>query len=119
MVRHPAGETITVTRRGAETPGEVDTQGNPVFEADTTFTISEVAVAPTGSTETADSPGIFVLTGYDLYCPYDAPALLETDSVSVRGIPGWQVTGETAGAGWRNPFNGETPGVVVNVRRAS
>ena len=118
-MRHPAGETITVTRRGAEIPDVPDSQGNPTFAADTTFTISDVAVAPAGSTETAEAPGVFVITGYALYCPYASPALVETDRITVRGVEGWQVVGETVAAGWRNPFSGATPGVVVNVQRAS
>lgn len=119
MVRHPAGETVTITRMGEVIPDEYDEQGNPVVAANTTFDIADVAVAPQGSTETADAPGIFVITGYDLYCPYSTPPLSPTDRFTIRGVTGWQMTGDSTVAGWRNPFNGRTPGVVVSVKRAS
>ena len=117
-MRHPAGETILVTRVGIPTGGD-DAQGNPVFGADIVFSISDVAIAPTGSDETADSPGLFVVTGFDLYMPYAAPALVSSDRITIRGVEGWQVNGETTASGWRNPFSGSTPGIVVNVRRSS
>ena len=118
-MRHAHGETVTVTRRGELLPDEFDGQGNPIIGPDATFDISDVAVAPTGSTETVDSPGIFVVTGFDLYCPYGTPQILPTDRIEVRGVPGWQVTGDTAASGWRNPFDGIGRGVVINVKRAS
>jgi len=117
-VRHPAGETITVTREGAPT-GEFDTQENPVLGPPSTFPISDVAIAPTGSDETPGAPGVFVVTGFDLYMPFDAPALVASDRITFRGVDGWQVEGEATVSGWRNPFNGSTPGAVVHVRRAS
>lgn len=118
-MRHPAGETVTVTRPGAPITDTYNDQGNPVLDADSTFTIPGTAIAPTGSTETAEAPGIFVITGYDLFCPFGTVPILPTDRLTIRGVDGWQMTGESTGAGWRNPFNGRTPGVVITVKRAS
>lgn len=118
VVRHRAGETVTVTRLGAPTD-EYDERGNPVLDAPSTFTITDVALAPQTSEETAEAPGVRVVTGYELYCPYDTDPLLPTDRLTIRGVPGWQVAGDTTAAGWRSPFDGLGRGVVVNVKRAS
>lgn len=117
-VRHPAGETVTVTRAGAPTGGE-DEQGNPIIGPDILFDIADVAIAPETSTETAENPGIRVVVGYTLYCPYSAPALLPEDRLTVRGVEGWQVVGDTTALGWRSPFDGIGRGVVVTVKRAA
>jgi len=122
-VRHPAGETITVFRKGVPTGGD-DEQGNPKVGPDTTFDIEKVAIAPNGgiagsgaSDETPSPYGPVVVTGYTLYLPFGA-ALRASDWITIRGIDGWQVEGESEATGWRNPFNGVTPGSVVSVRRA-
>lgn len=117
-MRHPAGETITVTRRG-EPDGGSDAQGNPTVGPDTSFTVDDVAAAPQTSDETTGAPGITVVTGYALYCPYETSALLPTDRITIRGVEGWQVSGDSTGAGWRSPFDGVGRGVVVYVARAS
>lgn len=114
-MRHPAGETVTVTRKGTPT-GAYDGQGNPVVGADSTFTIEGVAVAPAGSEEDPQNLGLWVVTGYTLLMPYGT-VLKPTDRLTIRGVDGWQVVGETGS--WRNPFNGLTPGSVVSVKRAS
>lgn len=123
-MRHPAGETITVFRLGTPT-GEDDEQGNPKVGPDTTFDIEHVGVAPSGgiagtgaSSETASPYGPVVVTGYTLYCPYGT-SLRPSDRVTIRGVEGWQVEGESEATGWRNPFNGLTPGSVISVKRAS
>lgn len=116
MARHPFGETVTVTRAGTPT-GEHDEQGNPELGPDTTFDIEDVAVAPAGTDEDPQSLGLWVVTGYTLYLPYGT-ALKPADRLTVRGAEGWQVVGDTGASGWRNPFTGATPGVVVSVKRA-
>ena len=116
-MRHPAGETVTVTREGGPT-GEYDELGNPIIGPDTTFTISDVAVAPAGSTEDPQNIGLWVVTGFTLYLPYGT-VLLPTDRLTVRGVEGWQVVGLTDASGWRNPFTGSEPGVVVSVKRGA
>lgn len=122
-VRHPAGETITVTRKGVPT-GADDEQGNPVIGPDTTFDIDYVALAPSAgvsgagaSDETAAAYGAVVVTGFTLFLPYGT-VLHASDRITIRGVEGWQVEGDTEATGWRNPFNGLTPGSVVSVRRA-
>lgn len=118
-MRHPAGETITVIRLGAAVPGEFTDLGDPVLAEPTSFEIGDVAISPAGSVETVSAPGVFVVTGYDLFCPYDAPMLLPSDRFTIRGTPGWQMSGESIGAGWRNPFDGRGRGVVINVKRGN
>lgn len=115
-MRHPRGETVTVTRPGATT-GAFDEGGNPVLDADATFDIEHVAVAPAGTEEDPQALGLWVTTGYTLYLPFGT-VLKPADRLAIRGISGWQVVGDTEAAGWRNPFSGLTPGVVVSVKRA-
>jgi len=115
-VRHDAGESVIVTRQGVPTTG-FDAGGYPIVSAETTFTVSDVAVAPAGSSEDPQSLGLWVVTGYTLYLPYGT-VLLPTDFVEVRGVTGWQVVGDTTAAGWRDPFTGKGKGSVVSVRRA-
>jgi hypothetical protein len=116
-MRHGAGETVTVTRQG-ELTGELDSQENPLTSAPSSFDIDDVAVEPTGTSEDPQSMGLWVVTGFTLYLPYGS-VLLPDDRLTIRGTGGWQVTGDTSAAGWRNPFTGATPGVVVSVKRSS
>jgi len=116
-VRHDAGESVIVTRQGVPTTG-FDAGGYPIVSAETTFTVSDVAVAPAGSSEDPQSLGLWVVTGYTLYLPYGT-VLLPTDFVEVRGVPGWQVVGDGAAGQWRSPFSGRGAGVEVAVKRAS
>lgn len=115
-MRHAAGETITVTREGALTPAR-DAQGNPVYAPPTTFNVADVAVEPTGSDETPELMGVWVVTGYRLFLPYGT-VLLPSDRLTIRGVQGWQVEGDSTASGWRSPFDGGGRGVVVGVRRA-
>lgn len=115
-MRHRAGETVTVTRKGGVTGG-YDGQGYPILSPDTSFPLSDVAVEPAGTTEDPQSMGLWVVTGFTLYLPY-LTELLPTDLLTVRGVPGWQVVGDTTASGWRNPFTGAGKGSVVSVRRA-
>lgn len=115
-MRHPYGETITVTRQ-SEPTGDIDDGGNPVLADDFSFEVDNVAVAPAGSEEDPQALGLWVVTGYTLYLPYGT-VLKPSDRLTVRGVDGWQVVGDSEAAGWRNPFNGRTPGVVVSVERA-
>lgn len=115
-MRHPHGEVVTVTRPGEPT-GEFDDGGNPVAGPDVTFDVVDVAVAPAGSEEDPQALGTWVVTGYTLYVPYGT-VLKPSDRLTVRGVDGWQVEGDTEASGWRNPFNGRTPGAVVTVRRS-
>ena len=110
-------ETVTVTRQGGPT-GEYDELGNPIIGPNTTFTVSDVAVAPAGTEEDPQALGLVVVTGFTLYLPYGT-VLLPTDRLTVRGIAGWQVVGSTEASSWRNPFTGLEPGAVVSVRKAS
>ena len=116
-MRHRNGETVTVTRKGTATGG-YDDQGYPIIGADTTFTVSDVGVEPAGTTEDPQSMGLWVVTGFTLYLPYGT-VLLPTDRIEVRSVSGWQVVGTTDASGWRNPFTGDTPGVVASVKKAS
>lgn len=115
-MRHPAGETVTGARLGAPT-GAYDEQGEPVLGAPTAFTITDVAVAPAVTTESPQAMGLWVVTGYTLYCP-PGTSLRPTDVLTIRGVDGWQVDGDSMVADYRNPFDGRARGVVVSVRRA-
>ena len=116
-MRHRNGETVTVTRKGIATGG-YDAQGYPIIGADTTFTILDVAIEPAGTMEDPQSMGLWVVTGFTLYLPYST-VLLPTDRLEVRSVSGWQVVGDITASGWRNPFTGDMPGVVMSVRKAS
>jgi hypothetical protein len=116
-MRHPAGETVTVTRPGGPIPDSDDGQGNPILGPPSTFEVSDVAIAPAGSEEDPQALGLWVVTGYTLFLPYGTD-LLPADRLTIRGVDGWQVEGDSTAAGWRNPFTGEQPGVVVSVRRS-
>lgn len=117
-MRHGAGESITVTRPGSPIEGEFDSQENPVIGPPSTFEINDVAVEPAGTSEDPQSMGLWVVTGFTLYLPHGS-VLLPDDRLTIRDTDGWQVTGDTSAAGWRNPFTGSTPGVVVSVKRSS
>ena len=112
-----AAETITVTRKGVPTGG-YDSGGYPIVGADTTFPIVRVPIAPAGSTEDPQTLGLWVVTGFTLYLPYGT-ILLPTDRIEIRGIPGWQVVGDTTASGYLSPFSGKKAGAVVSVKRAS
>lgn len=115
-MRHPAGETITITRSGAPT-GAYDDQGNPILGTDVTLTVSDVALEPLAAEED-DNSGLWTVLGYRLFCPYGTE-FREDDRLTIRGVDGWQVVGDTAATGWRNPFDGIGRGVVVSARRSS
>lgn len=113
------GEAITVTSKGTVlVPREDDEQGNPKIGPDTTRTIKRVAVAPKGSSESAEAFGQQVITGYTLYLP-SGEVLLPTDRIEIRGETGWQVEGDAAAGQWTSPFSGRGKGVEVAVKRAS
>lgn len=116
-MRHPYGETITVTRPTVLADAW-DDSGAPLPGPDEVFTVDDVAIAPQTSDESPEAPGVFVVTAFNLYCP-PGTVFEPSDVITVRGVPGWQVEGETAASTWRNPFNGSNPGVVVTVRRSS
>jgi hypothetical protein len=117
MARHTFGETITVTRKGAPT-GERDSQGTPTVGPDTVFTVDDVAIEPTGTTESPQAMGVWTVTGYNLFLPYGTE-LVPTDRITIRGSAGWNVVGNGEDSGWRNPFDGRGRGNVVGVKRAS
>lgn len=112
-MRHPAGESITVTREGTPT-GDNDDAGNPIIGPPDESTVVDVALEPIMAEET---PGVWSVTGYRLYCPYGTE-FLQDDRLTIRGVAGWQVEGDTAAAGWRSPFDGVGRGVVLMARRA-
>lgn len=113
----PSGETITVTREGAPT-GAYDAAGNPVLSASVDSPITDVGVAPLTPQESIEIFGAMNIGGYTLYLPEDAD-LRSTDSITVRGEPGYQVQGDAGLVEWRSPFTGWNPGQVAIVRRAS
>lgn len=116
-MRHPAGETITCTRVGADL-GVTDELGNPTYGADLNFVISDCALAPVAGLETISDTGPTAITGYTIYAPYGT-VIHKTDKFTIRGVAGWQVVGESDATGWRSPFDGGGRGVVFSVKRVS
>lgn len=116
-MNYRGAESVIVTRKG-EPNGEYDAQGYPAVGADTTFAIDKVPVAPAGTSEDPQTLGLWVVTGFTLYLPFDT-VLLPTDRLEIRGVKGWQVVGDTTAAGYMSPFTGKKAGVVVSVKRAS
>lgn len=113
-MRHAAGETITVTRRGTDTVNN-DEAGNPIVSVPADFSIPDVALEPVVAEET---PGVFSIVGYRIYAPYGTQFRAD-DRITIRGVSGWQVNGNTEAAGWRSPFDGRGRGIVADVRKAS
>lgn len=112
-----SGETITVTRLGAEN-GTLDEAGNPGRATSTTLTFDNVAIAPMTPQESAELFGNVDESGFTLYLGPD-DVLLSTDVVSIRGVAGYQVFGGAAAVNWRSPFSGWNPGRVAIVKKAS
>lgn len=112
------GETVTIIRRGAPTGGE-DSQGNPVFAADTEIESDGWAVSPraTGSAfsrdTTAESFGQVTVAGLTLYRREEV-TVHSTDKFFVRGTA-WVVDGDLGD--WVNPYAAEFVGMVVNLKR--
>jgi hypothetical protein len=117
MIRHSWGESVTVTRQGEPTGTYDDDTGAAIIGPDSTFPIDDVAVEPAGTSEDPQSMGLWVVKGFTLYLPYGA-VLRPTDRLTVRGVEGWQVVGDTTASGWRNPFTGSEKGSVVSVKKA-
>lgn len=115
------GETVTVTRLGAEDPNNRDELGYPIPAESTTFDIEHVAVAlsgTSGTSESAESTGDLSITGYTLYMP-SGTQLRSTDILTIRGVTGWQVEGDAFAGQWTSPFSGRGKGVEARVKRAS
>jgi hypothetical protein len=106
------GETITITRQGAQT-GE-DTQGNPTY-ATSTIDVKGCAFAPASSDESGDTFGGRILSGGTVYAPAGT-VFLPSDVLTIRGNP-WHIDGE-AGE-WRSPFTNRVKGVEVAVKRGA
>lgn len=113
------GETIVVTRPGAET-SELDEQGNPIRSASITFSIDGVAVAPGSLDEQAELYGPRSTNACTLYRRQGVLGLEPDDLIEIRGVAGWQVVADPDRAEWRNPYRGSMlHGSVAEVRRSS
>jgi hypothetical protein len=109
MTRHPYGETVILH------PHERDDRNAhgklvPVYGPDEE--IEHVAVAPGRQTEVTQGGESTVTVEWTLYLPPDVEVEAR-DHVTVRGVK-YAVNGDMAGP-WRNPFNGRTPGSVVEL----
>ncbi len=112
-----AGETITVTRLGAES-STLDGAGNPTRAASTTLTFTDVGIAPLTPQESTELFGTVDEGGFTLYLKPDQ-TLLSTDLVTVRGVSGYQVVGAADTVNWRSMFTGWNPGRVAIVKKSS
>lgn len=113
------GETITVIRAGVPTGGD-DAQGNPIIGPPSTVTYDRVAVAPGTADEQVEQFGPRSENAFTLFRRRAAMDIRADDLVTIRGVSGWQVTGDARTVEWRTPYNGSLiRGTVAEVRRAS
>lgn len=133
------GEVITVIRPGSPTGG-FDEQGNPIMSDPTSFTIDGVAPAPGTRDEQQELYGPRSTEAFTLYRrgPLD---LRSDDTVTFRGIPGWQVVAGSLASElvpgddtlpdadeepglrpvdmWVSPYSTLPAGSVVEIRKGS
>jgi hypothetical protein len=114
MTRHPYGETVIHhphVRDDRNAHGKLV----PVYGPD--VEIEHVAVAPGRQTEAASGGESTVTVEWTLYVPDPSVTIGARDHVTVRGVK-YAVEGDMAGP-WRNPFNGRTPGSVVELKKVT
>lgn len=111
----PHGETVTRLRATASAnpySGESDSlDWNDPDE----LTITGVAVEPTSTRELPEVGSDTLTIDFRLYVPYQAD-ILPQDRLVVRGDT-YSVEGSRLD--WRNPYTGDTPGSVLDVRRVA
>ena len=110
------GETITGIHQGA--PGLPDAQGNPTPGAPVPYTIERCLLAPSGSSssgsnETAEPFGIFVVSQVQVIVLKAVPDVRPTDILTFWGAE-WQAEGLVGP--WRK---GRLFGSVFMVKRAA
>lgn len=107
------GETITVSRVA---DGQRDSHGNVIPGVESSWDLDGFAVAASTSDDQVSNVGTRVITGYTLYRRKPAD-IRTTDSLTIRGIPGWKVDGEVFP--WVNPYKARQRGVQFSVKRGA
>jgi len=117
VVTVPAGETVTIVRTG---PGGTDPYGDPLPSTEERIQVEGCIVAD-GATSAAFGlepvlPGRTpVVTDYLVLPPADAPEVLHTDQLEVRGVL-CDVVGRPFR--WDNPLTGTAFGQMVRANAA-
>lgn len=106
----PFGSAVTLIRRAVT---GVDVDGNDVYGAVPTA-VRDCAVWPLQSTET-ENVGDTIITGLNVLLP-PGTAVTAVDVVQVSGAD-YAVQGEPAH--YANPFIGDSPGVLVQLKRVT
>lgn len=111
----PHGETVTRLRAAAA----LDPYSNEATVLDwddaDELDIDGVAVEPVSVSEQVDDSGARLVIDARLYVPYQAD-VHPLDRLVVRSET---FTVEGARLDWRNPYSGDTPGSVIEVRRVA
>lgn len=112
---YPFGETVTRHRPTAEADPYSGENTDLDWDAavDTDFT--GIAVEPGPSAEAAEAGRSRLDVDFTLYGPFEWD-IRPLDQVTVRGQ---RCTVEGARADWRNPYTGNEPGSVVEVKRVA
>lgn len=111
-MRHPYGERVTRLRPARTIDPYSQELTGFDWDAADELDIEGVAIEPRPSSEPVQDARNAVTSGFTLYAPPDAD-VLPGDRVLVRDVT-YDVEGEPAH--WRNPFNGSTPGVVIQTK---
>lgn len=113
MTRHPYGETVIRLRGVPVTDPYSNEETTLDWSTPSELPIDFVAVAPGTPVEPILNARDSVISDFDLY--FDPGAdITAADRVTVRGLE-YLVIGNLAD--WRNPFTGENPGLVLQVKR--
>jgi hypothetical protein len=115
VTRHPYGETVTRQRATGETDPYSDEATELDWDSPDELAIDGVAVAPGASTESAEADRSRLDIEFTLYMPHGSD-VKPLDRVVVRGTA-YDVEGKPAD--WHNPFTGDEPGTVVEVRKVA
>jgi head-tail adaptor len=111
----PHGETVTRLRAAAI----LDPYSGEATDLDWSdpdeLAITGVGVEPVGVSETTQDGSEQLTIDARLYVPYQAD-ILPIDRLVVRDE---QFTVEGARLDWRNPYSGDTPGSVLEIRRVA
>lgn len=110
----PHGESV-VRLRAAASPDPYSGENTDLDWSDPDMLlINGVAVEPVNSSEPIDEPGLNRLeVDLRLYVPYQAD-IWPLDRLVIRDET---YTVEGARLDWRNPYTGDTPGSVLDVKR--
>jgi head-tail adaptor len=111
----PHGETVTRLRATAAADPYSGENTDLDWSDPVELAITGVAVEPVSVSEQVEDGSTQVIVDARLYVPYQAD-VLPLDRVVVRDQT---FTIEGSRLDWRNPYSGDTPGSVLEVRRVA